>query len=196
MEVSPSCPLSWLTLLALICSCTFAFGMWTFLFILSFNLHVRSLSGGDDGLHGNQTIMEAAFESGDADWEITRYAGLGHGYTAPGSPDYSITGDVRSWESMLTAFEDVMAIPQKVAATPSPEASTSDVPSSAPVGVETSESTIPSPAPVGVETSEPTIPSPAPVGEETSEPTMIDSGVSCIGIWKAVVVAVAAAALV
>ena len=35
------------------------------------------LSGGDDGLHGNQTIMEDAFNSGNADWEITRYAGVG-----------------------------------------------------------------------------------------------------------------------
>ena len=36
-----------------------------------------SLSGGDDGLHGNQTIMEDAFNSGNADWEITRYGGVG-----------------------------------------------------------------------------------------------------------------------
>jgi hypothetical protein len=36
-----------------------------------------SLSGGDDGAHGNQTIMEDAFNGGNADWEITRYAGVG-----------------------------------------------------------------------------------------------------------------------
>jgi hypothetical protein len=129
---------------------------------------VRSLSGGDDGLHGNQTIMEAAFESGDADWEITRYAGLGHGYTSPVSPDYSLTGDVRSWESMLSAFEDLMAMPLAPAPIMPPTES--------PVATPTTE--------------------PFPTIYGYKNPTMIDSGVSCIGIWKAVVVAVAAAALV
>lgn len=60
-----------------------------------------SLSGGDDGAHGNQTLMETAFNQGDADWEITRYAGVKHGYTSFESSAYDLVADARSWDSFL-----------------------------------------------------------------------------------------------
>jgi len=72
------------------------------------------LSGGDDGLHGNQTIMEEAFNSGNATWEITRYSGVDHGFTEFGDAAYDLVADARSWESMLSTFQEYLAVPQRV----------------------------------------------------------------------------------
>ena len=74
-----------------------------------------SLSGGDDPAFGNQTATELAFDAGDASWEITRYAGLGHGFSSPTSADYQLTGDARSWASMLATFGEYLPVPQKKA---------------------------------------------------------------------------------
>jgi len=70
------------------------------------------LSGGDDGLHGNQTLMEGTFEEGGASWEITRYSGVNHGYTAFSSPAYNLAADARSWKSMLNSFNELLAVPE------------------------------------------------------------------------------------
>jgi hypothetical protein len=76
------------------------------------------LSGGDDMAHGNQTVMEGAFNGGEAIWEINRYVGVQHGYTVPGQEAYNLNADVRSSEIMLSSFEELMAVPQIVASTP------------------------------------------------------------------------------
>ena len=73
------------------------------------------LAGGDDGMHGNQTVIEEIFNAGKADWEITRFAGLGHGFSDPDGGAYSLVGDARSWESMMTVFEELMLVPVKKA---------------------------------------------------------------------------------
>ena len=92
-------------------------------------LGLNSESGGDDGLHGNQTIMENAFNEGDADWEITRYSGVVHGYTVWDSANaYSPVADARSWEAMFGVFEERMAVPVPVMDSPS-----MDSPSDSPV---------------------------------------------------------------
>ncbi|KAG7373156.1 dienelactone hydrolase [Nitzschia inconspicua] len=78
------------------------------------------LSGGDDDAHGNQTVMEMSFEEGDAEWEITRYAGILHGYTSWYSDAYDLVADARSWESMLTSFQELMAVPVSGDATSDP----------------------------------------------------------------------------
>ena len=89
---------------------------WTFVLILHtlslFSSWMNSLSGGNDPAHGNQTNLEEALNAGDADWEITRYSGVDHGYTVWGAPAYSLKADYRSWESMVTAFEKLMPVPQ------------------------------------------------------------------------------------
>jgi hypothetical protein len=82
----------------------------------------NSLSGGDDDAHGNQTLMEMTFEEGNAGWEITRYAGVLHGYTNFGSDAYNLVADARSWESMMSAFVELMAVPQKTMTETEPEA--------------------------------------------------------------------------
>ena len=72
-----------------------------------------SESGGDDGLHGNQTIMESTFNDFETDWEITRYSGVVHGYTEWDDADaYSAVADARSWEAMFGIFEELMAVPK------------------------------------------------------------------------------------
>jgi len=78
------------------------------------NSYILVLSGGDDDAHGNQTTMEEAFDQGQADWEITRYAGILHGYTKWGSDAYDLFADARSWESMMTSFTELLAVPGKV----------------------------------------------------------------------------------
>jgi dienelactone hydrolase len=96
-------------------------------------IQYTSLSGGDDGLHGNQTLLEAALNSGEADWEITRYAGVGHGYTVFNSSAYDLVADARSWESMFSLFEETLAAPQLVPTeTGVPTASTTASPTASP----------------------------------------------------------------
>ena len=75
---------------------------------------IKSLSGGDDDSHGNQTYMEETFNAGEAQWEITRYADVVHGFTDYYLQDaYNLEADARSWESMHSAFEELMAVPVK-----------------------------------------------------------------------------------
>eukprot|EP00592_Proboscia_alata_P014804 CAMPEP_0194397656 /NCGR_PEP_ID=MMETSP0174-20130528/125665_1 /TAXON_ID=216777 /ORGANISM="Proboscia alata, Strain PI-D3" /LENGTH=971 /DNA_ID=CAMNT_0039193857 /DNA_START=24 /DNA_END=2940 /DNA_ORIENTATION=- len=69
--------------------------------------HILILSGGDDDAHGNQTELEMHFNEGNADWEITRYADVVHGFTSWTSGGYNLLADARSWESMLTEFERI-----------------------------------------------------------------------------------------
>ena len=76
---------------------------------------IRSLSGGADDAHGNQTVLEEALDGIDADWEITRYSGVVHGFTKWDSENaYSLMADVRSWDSMLSAFEELLDGPTSV----------------------------------------------------------------------------------
>jgi len=66
--------------------------------------YILVLSGGaDDDAHGNQTIMEEAFDAGNAKWEISRWSGVGHGFTSWTSNNYNARADVRSWEQTMTA---------------------------------------------------------------------------------------------
>jgi hypothetical protein len=44
--------------------------------------------------------METAFDGGSAEWEITRYAGVVHGFTGFNTDAYNLVADARSWESM------------------------------------------------------------------------------------------------
>mmetsp|Transcript_9636 Transcript_9636/g.21405 ORF Transcript_9636/g.21405 Transcript_9636/m.21405 type:complete len:570 (-) Transcript_9636:180-1889(-) len=74
---------------------------------------VLVLSGGDDFSHGNQTVMEGAFDQGQAMWEITRYAGVNHGFTKFDSYAYDIVADSRSWNSMLNYFHTIIPVPVK-----------------------------------------------------------------------------------
>jgi hypothetical protein len=71
-----------------------------------------SLSGGDDGSHGNQTQLEGALNAANATWGITRYSGVQHGFTVWSDRRYNLNADVRSWESMTTAFYEKMIMPE------------------------------------------------------------------------------------
>jgi dienelactone hydrolase len=49
------------------------------------NTYVQIFAGGNDGLHGDPTVLEAYLDNRTettGGWEITRYAGLGHGFTS------------------------------------------------------------------------------------------------------------------
>ena len=69
------------------------------------------LSGGEDDAHGNQTILEDSLNMGNADWEITRYSGVFHGFTDFDGDAYNLNADIRSWTAMLSAMEMLMASP-------------------------------------------------------------------------------------
>lgn len=58
--------------------------------------------------------MEDAFNSGNATWEITRYSGVNHGFTVFDSDVYNLVADARSWDSMLSVLQELMAVPQMV----------------------------------------------------------------------------------
>ena len=72
------------------------------------------LSGGDDDAHGNQTVLEHYLNSNMADWEISRYSGVDHGFTSWESDAYNLNADVRSWTAMMNAMKEVMAVPVPV----------------------------------------------------------------------------------
>merc|ERR1712157_376597 len=65
------------------------------------------LSGGDDPQHGDQTILENVLNNGDANWEITSYSNVGHGFTNWDSSAYNVVADTRSWESMKEVFHEL-----------------------------------------------------------------------------------------
>jgi dienelactone hydrolase len=71
--------------------------------------YVLIQSGGIDDAHGNNTELEMQLNGANADWEITRYSGVDHGFTAWPSDAYDATADSRSWWSMLSLLEMVFA---------------------------------------------------------------------------------------
>lgn len=64
------------------------------------NAHVLVLSGGSDDAHGNQSVIESVLQAAD-EWEISRYAGVYHGFTEWESPAYNFNADIRSWRAFL-----------------------------------------------------------------------------------------------
>ncbi|GAX19528.1 carboxymethylenebutenolidase [Fistulifera solaris] len=62
--------------------------------------YVLVLSGGSDDAHGNQSVLESAFQAAD-EWEISRYAGVYHGFTEWENPAYNLNADTRSWDAFL-----------------------------------------------------------------------------------------------
>jgi len=82
-------------------------------------IHARVvvLSGGIDDAHGNQTELEEELDRGGgggaaaAGWEITRYAGVNHGFTNWGGLGYNLRADARSWDEMMSIFEDMKQSP-------------------------------------------------------------------------------------
>jgi hypothetical protein len=58
--------------------------------------------------------MELIFNEGQSNWEITRYAGVLHGYTEWSGDAYNLVADARSWESMMSSFMELMAVPSKL----------------------------------------------------------------------------------
>ena len=157
-------------------------------------LYGNSLSGGDDGSFGNQTLIETTMESGNADWEITRYASLGHGYTVPSSPVYNLVGDARSWTSMLASFAENLVVPQQAGSTPAPVDAMPPTPSTpAPVDAMPTDSMTPAPTPPTPST-EPSVGAPptmdgteAPT-ETTTEEATDDSSSSGVATFMAVIV--------
>lgn len=79
-----------------------------------FSIFLYSLSGGADDSHGNQTQLEGALNGASASWEISRYSGVFHGFTAWNSNAYNLNADVRSWESMTTVFYEKMMMPERI----------------------------------------------------------------------------------
>lgn len=72
--------------------------------------YVLILSGGIDDANGNQTILEESLDNATADWEVTRYAQVDHGFTKWGSDAYTVLSDARSWESMMLAFDEFLPL--------------------------------------------------------------------------------------
>jgi len=72
--------------------------------------YVLILSGGIDDANGNQTILEMSLDNATADWEITRYANVDHGFTKWGSGAYTVLSDARSWQSMMLALEEFLPL--------------------------------------------------------------------------------------
>jgi Dienelactone hydrolase family len=72
------------------------------------------LSGGNDGQHGNQTLVESILNEGNAEWEISRWSNVDHGFTVWESDAYNLRADYRSWSAFLTAVRDKMPVPLEV----------------------------------------------------------------------------------
>merc|ERR1712157_528719 len=75
--------------------------------------HILILSGGDDPQHGNQTLLEQTLNKGNATWEITSYSNAEHGFTNFDSTVYNPIADARSWDSMKSAFQELLNVPQQ-----------------------------------------------------------------------------------
>ena len=70
------------------------------------------LSGGADDAHGNQTYLEETFNAGSADWEISRWSGVLHGFTDwDRQSRYNLRADARSMRQLLTAINQKMSAP-------------------------------------------------------------------------------------
>ena len=70
--------------------------------------YVLVLSGGIDDAHGNQTELEMSLDDAMADWEVTRYSEVDHGFTDWNGSAYNLRADARSWESMMLAVESLL----------------------------------------------------------------------------------------
>jgi dienelactone hydrolase len=86
---------------------------------MNISMYMLIESGGDDAAHGNQTILEQALDDANAEWEISRYSGVVHGFTVWSDDDdedmnsttsrtleYKIpnSGDHRSMQSMTSPY--------------------------------------------------------------------------------------------
>jgi len=71
--------------------------------------YVLVLSGGVDDQHGNTTELEMHLDSANATWEITRYSNAQHGFTEWGADAYQKMADSRSWWSMMSLFDSIIA---------------------------------------------------------------------------------------
>merc|ERR1712032_948064 len=65
-------------------------------------------SGGEDDAHGNVTVLETELNNAKAEWEITRYSNVLHGFTHWGVPAYNARADWRSWDSMSSLLSEVL----------------------------------------------------------------------------------------
>lgn len=70
--------------------------------------YVLVQSGGIDDAHGNNTELEMSLDAAKADWEISRYSGVDHGFTAWSSGAYDPLADSRSWDAMLSVFDMIV----------------------------------------------------------------------------------------
>jgi dienelactone hydrolase len=114
---------------------------------MNISMYMLIESGGDDAAHGNQVVLEQALNDANAEWEISRYSGVVHGFTVwsdmedtttsralehsstSGNNDhrsmqtstspYSVIADARSWMATMEILEARM-----------PSMTISDVPTS------------------------------------------------------------------
>ena len=49
--------------------------------MMNISMYMLIESGGDDAAHGNQIVLEQALNDANAEWEISRYSGVVHGFT-------------------------------------------------------------------------------------------------------------------
>lgn len=92
---------------------------------------VLILSGKNDENYGNQASLEEALDEKGGEWEITRYAGVGPGFTVWGGSSYDAVADGRSWDAMMTLLEEVFD-PPSASPTSDPTHSPSASPTSNP----------------------------------------------------------------
>ena len=68
------------------------------------------MSGGiDNDNHGNTTELKSHLDTANADWEITRYSNVDHGFTKWDSRSYDPLADSRSWYSALSLFRNILS---------------------------------------------------------------------------------------
>jgi dienelactone hydrolase len=68
------------------------------------NINNTPQRGDNSGAMGT---LQAELETADADWEITVFADVVHGFSDPGNPGYDSIATERSWASTANFFEDV-----------------------------------------------------------------------------------------
>jgi len=68
------------------------------------------LSGGSDDTSTDIIDLENTLSAANGTWEITRYSGIEHGFTAFSSNAYDTWADERSWESMSTFLSEAFGI--------------------------------------------------------------------------------------
>jgi dienelactone hydrolase len=65
------------------------------------------LSGGEDDTATAVRDLEMTLDTGEADWEITRYSGVEHAFTVFDGPAYNEWADLRSWFSASHFLQEV-----------------------------------------------------------------------------------------